>query len=157
LFSHLSCTSCFLVFSYRVLIFESYNIVLFLIWKLDLDLFLSLCSCGFCVLNKLALEWLCLICDYFATTIIFAPLCCVCGLGLDLLMHLNFFVSLVISSTLLFDSPRCLISCCKSNHHYEKLHPSKPHYLATKTQKTIHIQLFCNYLLGITSSVQLTL
>jgi hypothetical protein len=26
-------------------------------------------------------------------------------------------------------------------HHCEKLHLSKPHYLITKTQKTIHIQL----------------
>jgi len=37
----------------------------------------------------------------------------------------------------------------KRNTHYEKLRPSKPHYLATKAQKTTHIQLLCNYLLGI--------
>jgi hypothetical protein len=43
----------------------------------------------------------------------------------------------------------------KIPYHYEKLHPSKPHYPATKTQKTIHIQLLCNYPLGITTIVQL--
>jgi hypothetical protein len=37
--------------------------------------------------------------------------------------------------------------------HYEKLRLLKPHYLAIKTQKTTHIQLLCNYLLGITTSV----
>jgi hypothetical protein len=41
--------------------------------------------------------------------------------------------------------------------HYEKSCPLKPHYLATKTQKTIHIQLLCNFFLGITTSVQLSL
>jgi hypothetical protein len=30
-------------------------------------------------------------------------------------------------------------------HCNEKLCPSKLHYLATKTQKTTHIQLLCNY------------
>ncbi len=29
--------------------------------------------------------------------------------------------------------------------HYEKLHFSKPYYPTTKTQKTTHIQLLCNY------------
>jgi hypothetical protein len=29
--------------------------------------------------------------------------------------------------------------------HYEKLCLSKPHYFVTKTQKTTHIQLLCNY------------
>jgi hypothetical protein len=102
-----------------------------------------------CVLNELTFEQLCTICDYFVKTIIFTPSCCVGGLGLDLLMHFNFFASLVMSSTPLFDSPRCLISFCKTNYHYEKSHSSKPHYHATKTQKTTHVQLFCNYLLGI--------
>jgi hypothetical protein len=40
--------------------------------------------------------------------------------------------------------------------HYEKLHPLKPHYLATKIQNTTHIQLLCNYFLGITTNVQLS-
>jgi hypothetical protein len=40
--------------------------------------------------------------------------------------------------------------------HYEKLLLLKPHYLATKIQKTTHIQLFCNYFLGITTNVQLS-
>jgi hypothetical protein len=40
--------------------------------------------------------------------------------------------------------------------HYEKLHLLKPHYLATKIQKTTHIQLLCNYPLGITTIVQLS-
>jgi len=34
--------------------------------------------------------------------------------------------------------------------HYEKPHSLKPHYLTTKTQKTTHIQLLCNYPLDIT-------
>jgi hypothetical protein len=34
---------------------------------------------------------------------------------------------------------------------------NKPHYLATKTQKTIRIQLLCSYPLGITTIVQLSL
>jgi hypothetical protein len=33
----------------------------------------------------------------------------------------------------------------KITTHYEKLCLPKPHYLATKTQKTTHIQLLCNY------------
>jgi hypothetical protein len=41
--------------------------------------------------------------------------------------------------------------------HYEKLCPLKPHYPTIKTQNKIHIQLLCNYLLGITISVQLSL
>jgi hypothetical protein len=36
------------------------------------------------VLNELAFERLCPICDYFAITIIFAPSCCVGGVGLNL-------------------------------------------------------------------------
>jgi hypothetical protein len=40
--------------------------------------------------------------------------------------------------------------------HNEKLHSLKPCYLTTKTQKTIPIQLLCNYFLGITISVQLS-
>ncbi len=38
--------------------------------------------------------------------------------------------------------------------HNEKSCPLKPHYLTTKTQKTTHIQLLCNYLLSITTNVQ---
>ncbi len=40
--------------------------------------------------------------------------------------------------------------------HYEKSHPPKPHYIVTKTQKQILMQLFCNYPLGITIIVQLS-
>jgi hypothetical protein len=40
--------------------------------------------------------------------------------------------------------------------HYDKSHSLKPHYPATKTQKTSHVQLLCNYLLGITTRVQLS-
>jgi hypothetical protein len=40
--------------------------------------------------------------------------------------------------------------------HYEKSHLLKSHYLATKTQKKTHIQLLCNYPLGITTNVQLS-
>jgi hypothetical protein len=40
--------------------------------------------------------------------------------------------------------------------HYEKLCLLKPHYIATKTLKTCHIQLLCNYPLGITTIVQLS-
>jgi hypothetical protein len=37
-------------------------------------------------------------------------------------------------------------SVLDSNYsHYEKLHPSKPHYLAIKTQKTTHIKLLCDW------------
>ncbi len=43
------------------------------------------------------------------------------------------------------------IAC--NNYHYEKLCPLKPHYSATKTQKTIRRQLLCNYPLGITTIV----
>jgi hypothetical protein len=39
---------------------------------------------------------------------------------------------------------------------YEKSHLLKPHYPATKILKTIHIQLLCNYPLGITTIVQLS-
>ncbi len=42
-------------------------------------------------------------------------------------------------------------------HSLWKITYAKPHYLATKTQKTTHIQLLCNYFLGITTIVQLTL
>jgi hypothetical protein len=41
-------------------------------------------------------------------------------------------------------------------YHYDKSHLPKPHYLTTKTQKTTYIQLSCNYLLGITTIVQLS-
>jgi hypothetical protein len=41
--------------------------------------------------------------------------------------------------------------------HYENLHLLKPHNLATKVQKIIYIQLLCNYPLGITTIVQLSL
>jgi hypothetical protein len=41
----------------------------------------------------------------------------------------------------------------KINNHYEKLHPPKPHYPATKFFKITHIQLLCIYLLGITTIV----
>ncbi len=41
-------------------------------------------------------------------------------------------------------------------YHYEKLHLLKPHYPITKTQKTTHIQLFYNYPLGITTTMQLS-
>jgi len=36
-----------LVLSSCVLVFESYNLILFLVWKLKLDLFFNFCSCGF--------------------------------------------------------------------------------------------------------------
>jgi hypothetical protein len=39
------------------------------------------------------------------------------------------------------------------NNTYEKLHPLKTHYPTTKTQRTTHIQLFCNYFLGIITNV----
>jgi hypothetical protein len=139
MFSCLSCTSHFLVFSSCVLVFELHNLVLFLVSKLDLNLFLAFVLMDICVFNELTFEWLCLICDYFATTIIFAPLCYVGGLGLELLVHLIFFASLVISSTPLFDSPKCLISFCKTNYHYEKSRLLKPHYPAVKTQKKSYI------------------
>jgi hypothetical protein len=32
-----------------------------------------------------------------------------------------------------------------SYSHYEKSCPSKPHYLPTKTQKTTHIELLCDW------------
>jgi hypothetical protein len=41
-------------------------------------------------------------------------------------------------------------------NQYEKSCLLKPHYPATKTQKTTHIQLLCNYPLGITTIVQLS-
>jgi hypothetical protein len=47
LFPHWSCTSHVLILDFYVFIFESHNLVLFLIWKLDLDLFFSLFSYGF--------------------------------------------------------------------------------------------------------------
>jgi hypothetical protein len=37
--------------------------------------------------------------------------------------------------------------------HYEKLCLSRPHYPTIKTKKTTHIQLLCNYPLGITTTV----
>jgi hypothetical protein len=48
---------------------------------------------------------------------------------------------------------------CKNvlkSSHYEKSHPSKPHYPTTKTQKITHIQLLYNYPLSITTIVQLS-
>ncbi len=50
---------------------------------------------------------------------------------------------------------KILYSCFMSNH-YEKLCSSKSHYPIIKTQKITHIQVLCNYLLGITTSVQLS-
>ncbi len=44
--------------------------------------------------------------------------------------------------------------CNFASSHYEKLCPLKPHYLITKIQKTIYIQLLCNYLLGITTNMK---
>jgi hypothetical protein len=41
--------------------------------------------------------------------------------------------------------------------HYEKSCPSKPQYLITKTKKKRNIQLLCNYALGITITMQLSL
>jgi hypothetical protein len=41
--------------------------------------------------------------------------------------------------------------------HYEKLHMSKSYYYATRVQKTTHMQLLCNYPLGITTTMQLSL
>ncbi len=52
------------------------------------------------------------------------------------------------------------LNCLKTilhPNHYEKLHSPKPHYLAIKIQKTIHIQLLCNYPLNITTIMQLSL
>jgi len=43
--SCLSCTSCVFALRSCVLVFESYNFVLFLVWKLDLYLLFNLCSC----------------------------------------------------------------------------------------------------------------
>jgi hypothetical protein len=40
--------------------------------------------------------------------------------------------------------------------HYEKSCLSKSHYPSTKIQKTNHIQLLCNYPLGVTTIVQLS-
>jgi hypothetical protein len=40
--------------------------------------------------------------------------------------------------------------------HYKNLCSSKPHYRITKIQKKIHIQLLCNYPLGITTTMQLS-
>jgi hypothetical protein len=40
-----SCTSHILVLNSYVFIFESHNLVLFLIWKLKLNIFFSFCSC----------------------------------------------------------------------------------------------------------------
>jgi hypothetical protein len=45
----------------------------------------------------------------------------------------------------------------KPYFHYVKLRPPKPHYHVLKTQKTYCIQLLCNYPLGITTIVQLSL
>jgi len=50
----------------------------------------------------------------------------------------------------------CRLRSRKQVYDHEKLRPSKPHNLATKIQKTIHIQLLCKYLLGITTCVQLS-
>ncbi len=46
----------------------------------------------------------------------------------------------------------CSILCI----HYEKSCLLKPHYPTIKTQKTICVQLLCNYPLGITTTVQLS-
>jgi len=54
------------------------------------------------------------------------------------------------------------ILCMKIVHLVNYVHSPwkscslKSHYLTTKTQKTTHIQLLCNYPLGITTSVQLS-
>ncbi len=53
MFPHLFYTSHALVFSSYVYIFESCNLVLFFLWKLNLNLFLHLCSNFFCVFNNL--------------------------------------------------------------------------------------------------------
>jgi hypothetical protein len=50
----------------------------------------------------------------------------------------------------------CRLHSRKQVHDHEKSRPSKRHYLATKIQKTIHIQLLCKYLLGITTRVRLS-
>jgi hypothetical protein len=44
----------------------------------------------------------------------------------------------------------------KMANHYEKLCPLKSHYPATKCLKKPHIQLLCNYPLGITTIMQLS-
>jgi len=43
-----------------------------------------------------------------------------------------------------------------STPHYEKLRSLIPQYLGIKAQKTTHIQLLCNYPLGITTIMQLS-
>jgi hypothetical protein len=40
--------------------------------------------------------------------------------------------------------------------HYKKSRMLKPYYPTPKTQKTTHIQLLCNYPLGITTTMQLS-
>jgi hypothetical protein len=46
LISHLSCTPHVLIICSCVIVFESHNFILFLVWKLDLDLSCNLCSYG---------------------------------------------------------------------------------------------------------------
>ncbi len=60
MFSRLFCTSCILVFNSCGLVFESHNLVLFLVWKLDLDLSFILCSHGSsCPWKKLIISYTC--------------------------------------------------------------------------------------------------
>ncbi len=60
----------------------------------------------------------------------------------------------LIHSNLCGPLPHFLLSWVR--YHYKQLHPLKPYYPTTKTQKTTRIQALCNYLLGITTSVQLS-
>jgi len=43
-----------------------------------------------------------------------------------------------------------------SHDYYKKSRMLKPYYPTPKTQKTTHIQLLCNYPLGITTTMQLS-
>jgi hypothetical protein len=65
---------------------------------------------------------------------------------------MTFWIKILIASL------KNVWNICKKNpiSLWEIMFLSKPHYLVTKTQKIICIQLLCNYPLGITTIVQLS-
>jgi len=71
--------------------------------------------------------------------------------------HLSSSMLLTIYTTTNSICYKLVSSACHKVPPLWKSFPSKPHYLATKTQKTTHIQLMCNYFLGITINVQLSI
>jgi len=112
--------------------------------KFDVQLVAS-CSCSnlTCHLRPLSS------CSYFLKHNISL---CLYYLKLKLHLILFYFVKLCFSSYSTFWNWKFIFfsfSLNPTTFHYDKSHLLKTHHLATKVQKTTHIQLLCNYPLKI--------